>query len=72
MEEMQIVTPFKTFSDQTSQEITEISVTATLPDYPWIHVDMSGVYAKTKYGYRGKGATGMGVRLLYNFIKTRY
>ena len=23
------------------------------------------------YGYRGKGATGMGVRLLYQFIKNR-
>ena len=28
------------------------------------------VYSKTKYGYRGKGATGMGVRLIYNFVKT--
>jgi len=26
---------------------------------------------KAKYGYRGKGATGMGVRLLYHFIKNR-
>ena len=26
-------------------------------------------YVETNYGYRGKGATGMGVRLLYNFIK---
>tara|TARA_B100000700_G_scaffold327624_1_gene442737 strand:- start:2309 stop:3727 length:1419 start_codon:yes stop_codon:yes gene_type:complete len=41
-------------------------------NYPWIHIDMSGVYTKTKYGYRGKGATGMGVRLLYHFIKNRY
>ena len=41
-------------------------------DYPWIHVDMPGVYTKTKYGYRGKGATGMGVRLIYNFVKNRY
>ena len=41
-------------------------------DYPWIHIDMSGVYSKSKYGYRGSGATGMGVRLLYNFIKNRY
>ena len=38
-------------------------------NYPWIHIDLSGVYSKTKYGYRGKGATGMGVRLLYEFIK---
>ena len=41
-------------------------------DYPWIHIDMPGVYSKAKYGYRGKGATGMGVRLVYNFVKNRY
>ena len=39
-------------------------------NYPWIHLDIAGpAYVETKYGYRGKGATGMGVRLLYNFIK---
>ena len=40
-------------------------------DYPWIHIDLSCVYSKSEYGYRGKGATGMGVRLLYEFIKTK-
>lgn len=42
-------------------------------DYPWIHLDIAGpTFIKSKYGYRGKGATGMGVRLLYNFVKNRY
>ena len=41
-------------------------------DYPWIHLDIAGpTFVKAKYGYRGKGATGMGVRLLYQFIKNR-
>jgi len=41
-------------------------------DYPWIHLDIAGPsFTKEKYGYRGKGATGMGVRLLYQFIKTK-
>lgn len=41
-------------------------------EYPWIHLDIAGpTFVKTKYGYRGKGATGMGVRLLYQFIKNR-
>ena len=41
-------------------------------DYPWIHLDIAGPsYTKNKYGYRGKGATGIGVRLLYQFIKNR-
>ncbi len=38
-------------------------------DYPWIHIDLSCVYSKETFSYRGKGATGMGVRLLYNYIK---
>ena len=39
-------------------------------DYPWIHLDIAGpTFVKAKYGYRGKGATGMGVRLLYKFVK---
>ena len=39
-------------------------------NYPWIHLDIAGpAYVESNYGYRGKGATGMGVRLLYNFIK---
>ena len=44
---------------------------AHFADYPFIHIDLPGVYSKSKYGYRGKGATGMGVRLLYQFIKNR-
>ena len=40
-------------------------------NYPWIHIDLSAVYSKTEYGYRGKGATGTGVRLLYQFIENR-
>lgn len=39
-------------------------------NYPWIHLDIAGpTFTKEKYGYRGKGATGIGVRLLYEFIK---
>lgn len=42
-------------------------------NYPWIHLDIAGpTFTKEKYGYRGKGATGMGVRLLYEFIKNIY
>ena len=42
-------------------------------NYPWIHLDIAGpTFTKQKYGYRGKGATGMGVRLLYEFIKDIY
>jgi len=51
--------------------ITAGKFLAHFADYPFIHIDLPGVYSKAKYGYRGKGATGMGVRLLYQFIKNR-
>ena len=52
--------------------ITAGKFLAHFTDYPWIHLDIAGVtFVKTKYGYRGKGATGMGVRLLYQFIKNK-
>ena len=52
--------------------ITAGKFLAHFADYPWIHLDIAGpTFTKAKYGYRGKGATGMGVRLLYQFIKNR-
>ena len=50
--------------------ITAGKFLAHFTDYPFIHIDLAGVYSKERYGYRGKGATGMGVRLLYKFIKS--
>jgi leucyl aminopeptidase len=41
-------------------------------DYPFIHLDIAGAaFLKSGDSYRGKGATGVGVRLLYDFIKSR-
>ena len=51
--------------------ITAGKFLANFINYPWIHIDLSGVYSKTNYGYIGKGATGFGVRLLYYFIKNK-
>jgi len=35
----------------------------------WIHIDISGsAFVRKNFGYKGKGATGFGVRLLYDFI----
>lgn len=37
---------------------------------PFIHIDIAGpAYSKTRHNYQGKGASGVGVRLLYSFIK---
>ncbi|WP_017732882.1 leucyl aminopeptidase family protein [Nafulsella turpanensis] len=39
-------------------------------DYPWMHLDIAGPAFLTKPdSYRGKGGSGVGVRLLYQFIK---
>jgi leucyl aminopeptidase len=42
-------------------------------DYPWIHIDIAGpAYINSPSSYRTKGGTGVGVRMLYNFIKENY
>ena len=42
-------------------------------DYPWIHIDIAGpAYSGTASGYRTKGGAGVGVRMLYDFIKMNY
>ncbi len=38
--------------------------------YPYIHIDIAGpAFLESPDSYRGKGATGYGVRLLYEFLK---
>jgi leucyl aminopeptidase len=42
-------------------------------DYPWLHLDIAGpAYLKSAQGYRPKDGTGVGVRLMYHFIKAHY
>lgn len=39
-------------------------------DSPFIHLDIAGpAFNKTKDNYRGKGGSGIGIRLLYDFLK---
>jgi leucyl aminopeptidase len=40
-------------------------------DYPWIHLDIAGPsFLTAKDSYRGKGGSGVGVRLLFEFVKS--
>ena len=40
--------------------------------YPWIHLDIAGMaYFSSAQGYKTKGATAVGLRLVYNFLKKR-
>jgi len=39
-------------------------------DYPWIHLDIAGPsFVEKRDSYRGNGGTGVGVRLLFDFVK---
>ena len=39
---------------------------------PYIHMDVAGpTWLDAKEGYRPKGGTGVGVRLLYQFLKNK-
>lgn len=41
-------------------------------DYPWIHIDIAGpAFLNADDQYRLKGGTGVGVRLLFEFLKAR-
>lgn len=42
-------------------------------NYPWIHIDIAGpAWNDGADSYRGKGASGFGVRAIYSFIKEKY
>lgn len=39
-------------------------------DYPWVHLDIAGpAFLNAAHHYRSIGGTGVGVRLMYNFLK---
>ncbi|WP_289053096.1 leucyl aminopeptidase family protein [Carboxylicivirga marina] len=41
-------------------------------DSPWIHLDIAGpAFVKKDDSYRGSGASGVGVRMLYAFLKNK-
>ncbi len=40
--------------------------------YPWLHLDIAaGAFMTSPFHYWPKGGTGLGVRLLYNFLKNK-
>jgi len=50
--------------------ITAGKFLAHFTNYPWIHIDIAGpAFLDSADNYRGKGGTGVGVRLLFEFIK---
>ncbi|MDL2238593.1 leucyl aminopeptidase family protein [Bacteroidales bacterium OttesenSCG-928-K22] len=50
--------------------ITAGKFLANFTESPYIHLDIAGpAFIKKRMGYRGIGATGFGVRLLFSFLK---
>lgn len=42
-------------------------------DYPYVHIDIAGpAFLESPDTYHGKGGTGAGVRLIYNFVKNYF
>lgn len=51
-------------------QITAAKFLEHFVDYPWVHLDIAGpAFLPRASAYRSKGATAVGVRLLFNFIK---
>ena len=53
--------------------ITAAKFLERFTDYPWFHIDIAGTFFfESKEKYRGIGGSGVGVRLIYDFLKKHY
>jgi leucyl aminopeptidase len=63
------IADMKNIGGKTAGAITAGKFLERFTDYPYIHIDIAGsAFLQTLDSYRGKGATGVGVRLLYDFF----
>jgi leucyl aminopeptidase len=66
------IADLKNIGGKTGGAITAGKFLEHFTDYPYIHLDIAGPsFNKTPYKYFGKGASGVGVRILYNFFLDR-
>lgn len=64
------IADIKNIGGPTAGAITAGKFLEKFTNYPWIHFDIAGpAFVKTSDSYRGKNATGVGVRLLFNYFK---
>lgn len=64
------VADIKNIGGAAGGNITSATFLHHFTDYPWIHLDIAGPsFMNADTDYRLKGGTGVGVRLLYDFIK---
>lgn len=65
------IADMKNIGGKTAGMITAGKFLEKYTDYQFIHLDIAGsAFLDSIDSYRGKNATGVGVRLLYNFIKS--
>lgn len=64
------VADIKNIGGSDSGAITAGKFLEHFTDYPWLHLDIAGTaYLSTENSYRGKYGTGVGVRLITDFLK---
>lgn len=64
------VADLKNIGDNYAGAITAGKFLEEFTDYPYIHLDIAGpAFLDAPWGYWPKGGTGVGVRLLYRFVK---
>lgn len=67
------IADYKNLGSSNAGMITAGKFLENFVDYPWLHLDIAGpAYLRTANGYRTKEGTGVGVRLLYHFLKSNY
>jgi leucyl aminopeptidase len=64
------IADLKNLGGSSSGMITAGKFLEHFTDYPWLHFDIAGpAFLKSANHYRGREATGVGVRLLFDFLK---
>jgi len=66
------IADIKNLGGASAGQITAGKFLEHFTDYPWIHIDIAGPsFISSPDSYRGKWATGYGVRLLFDMLKNR-
>lgn len=67
------IADYKNLGSSNAGMITAGKFLENFVNYPWLHLDIAGpAYLRVANGYRTKEGTGVGVRLLYNFLKKHF
>lgn len=66
------IADMKNIGGRTAGSITAAKFLQHFTNYPWIHLDIAGpAFLQSPQSYKGRGGTGVGVRLLVEFLKQK-